>query len=374
MTSRERLLAVLNNQIPDRVPISMYEISGYDTQAPENNDPSYNTLMDAVREKTDCVSMWDMRGNTSGGGAAKSAYPVKTGERKVKSGPRTDTFQTLYTPKGKLTASYRVYDHTRTNWTTEHLCKSPSDVDKLLSIPFEPLTYDAGDYARIRREAGSRGIIMSSVEDPAGAAMQCLDFADAMVWAMTETAHFSRVLDEFHRRNMINLENMLKTQAVELYRICGPELLTPPYLPPEYFKRFVTPYLRDMTGLIHRYGGLARVHCHGNIRAVLDEIISVGADALDPCEAPPDGDICLRELKQRTAGKLCLFGNLQPKLMEWGKTEEVREAVRRCMEAAKDSGGYVIMPTAAPINMPLPPRAEENYLVFFETALEYGRY
>ena len=146
------------------------------------------------------------------------------------------------------------------------------------------------------------------------------------------------------------------------------------YLPPPYFSRFVTPYLKEMTELIHRYGGLARIHSHGRIGKVLDDIISCGADSLDPCEAPPDGDITLRELKAVTSGKMCLFGNIQLKSLEHADTHEIRGIVRVCMDSAKEGGGYVIMPTAAPINIPLSPKTEENYRIFIETALEYGKY
>jgi hypothetical protein len=44
------------------------------------------------------------------------------------------------------------------------------------------------------------------------------------------------------------------------------------------------------------------------------------------------------------------------------------------MASAKEGGGYVIMPTAAPFSSPLPKKSEENYLHFIETALEYGKY
>ena len=53
MTPRERLSAALDHETPDRVPISTYELSGYNSQAFENNDPSYKTLMDAIREMTE---------------------------------------------------------------------------------------------------------------------------------------------------------------------------------------------------------------------------------------------------------------------------------------------------------------------------------
>jgi uroporphyrinogen-III decarboxylase len=371
MTPRERLLAAVKREKTDRVPVSVYELSGFNSRAWENSDPSYAALMSAIREKTDCVCMWDMRSDMA---AALSAYPVKTNVREKHGSNFTDTFLTMHTPKGPLTSSHRIYSDAHTRWTTEHWCKSAADVDALLSVPFEPVTYDPADYARIRREVGDNGIVMSTIDDPAGFAMLCMEFGGAMVWAMTETGHFARAMDEIHRRGMVNLENLLKTQTVDLYRICGSETLTPPYMPPEYFRRFVTPYVREMTALIHRYGGLARIHCHGRINDALDEILSCGADALDPCEAPPDGNITLRELKRRTAGRLCLFGNLQAKLLEWGTPGEVREAVKRCMDDAMEGGGYVVMPTSAPINTPLTARAEENYLAFIEAAHEHGRY
>jgi uroporphyrinogen decarboxylase len=201
-----------------------------------------------------------------------------------------------------------------------------------------------------------------------------MEFGEATVWALTEPEHFKATLDELHRRNMVNLKNMLETQAVDLYRICGPEYVTPPYLSPKHFEQFVFPYLCDMVALIHEYGSKARIHSHGRIGQVLDMMLDTGADAIDPCEAPPDGDITLADVKKKATGKLCLFGNIQLKLLENGTTDDVRANVADCMNAAKDGGGYIIMPTAAPINIPLSPKTAANYQAFIQAALELGRY
>jgi uroporphyrinogen-III decarboxylase len=107
---------------------------------------------------------------------------------------------------------------------------------------------------------------------------------------------------------------------------------------------------------------------------VLGFIKAMGADALDPCEAPPDGDISLKDIKQQVGDTMCLFGNMQLKLLEHGSTADVRAAVQLAMDSAKGEGGYVIMPTASPINVPLAPKTIENYRVFIETALELGQY
>ena len=371
MTSRERLLSAIKLEKTDRVPVSTYELVGYNSWAFENKESSYQNLMDFIRKKTDCVCMWDLNSN---GRTVQSSYITQIDCRQIRGENYTERHLTLHAPKGELTSTHRVYDNLYTTWQTERWCKTTEDVDKIMSIPFEPATYNDSDYERIKTEVGDNGIIMSGAADPAYLAMELMEFGESTVWVMTETEHFAKVVEEFHRRNMINLENMLKCKVVDLYRICGPEYLTPPYLPPKYFKRFVTPYLKEMTELIHKYGGHVRIHSHGKINKVLDEILSCGADAMDPCEGPPDGDITLRELKERTSGQMCLFGNIQLKMLEHASTDEIREIVRVCMDSAKKDGGYVIMPTAAPINVPLSPKSEENYRVFIETALEYGKY
>jgi uroporphyrinogen-III decarboxylase len=281
----------------------------------------------------------------------------------------------MATPSGRiLTAEDRVFDGVHTTWHTEHWCKNSADVDALLSIPFVPVSYDFSGLEGIRQVTGDHGIVMASLSDPACIAMELMEFGAATVWALTETDHYAMVMEELHRRIMANLENMLKGGMVDLYRICGPEYLTPPYLPPRFFARFVVPYVSEMTELIHQYGGLVRVHSHGKIGRVLGLIHEIGADALDPCEAPPDGDITLQDIKQQVGGTMCLFGNLQLKLLEHGSAAEVAAAVRLSMDSAKGEGGFVIMPTASPINVPLAPKTAENYRVFIETALELGQY
>jgi hypothetical protein len=153
--------------------------------------------------------------------------------------------------------------------------------------------------------------------------------------------------------------------------------MTPPYTPPHLFARFMVPHVTRMTQILHAAGAKVRLHCHGKIRHVLDMILQTGCDAIDPCEPPPDGDIELDELKRRCAAQdrsVSLFGNLELKLLEAGTPEQVRQAVHRAMHHAKPGGRFVLMPTAAPINIPLSPPTEANYLTYIDAALEAGGY
>ena len=371
MNSRERILKALKCETPDRVPISTYELAGYNSRAFENKDPSYANLMSVIREKTDCLAMW---GTGSNGRFLESSYPVEIDVRQEREGTATIHHYTLHTPKGDLTRTCKAYDNVHTTWVTEHWCKSLDDVEKALSVPYEPVTYDASDRARIDAEVGEHGIIMDGLADPLLMAADLMEFGAYTVWALSETDHFARTVAIMHERCMENLRRNLATNVSDLYRICGPEYATPPYLPPEFFSRFVTPYVKEMVDLLHEKGALARFHCHGKVNHVLDMIAATGADAIDPCEPPPDGDIELADMKRRVGGRICLCGNLELKLLEHGSREEVRQTVKDCMAAAKKNGGYIILPTAAPINTPLAKKTEENYITFIETALEGGLY
>ena len=371
MTPRQRLLRAIDREPIDRVPISTYELVGYNSQSWENQEPSYTRLMDAIRKDTDCIAMWNPGSDEK---FLLSAYPVEidTVETLIENGRMVHN--TLHTPKGDLTQTLQIMDHVHTVWQVEHWCKSPEDVDAALSVPYVPVMHDASDRNRIFDETAQRGIVMSSTGDALCHSAELMEMGEYTVWALTETEHFARTIEILHERNQETIRNMLQTAPADLYRICGPEYATPPFLPPAFFERFVVPYVRDQVDLIHSFKVKARFHCHGKIGRLTELIAATGADALDPCEAPPDGDISLTDLKIRLGDRMCLFGNIQLKLLENGSEASVRQHVQDSMAAAKAGGGYVIMPTAAPINVPLSPQTESNYLAFIDVANTAGVY
>ena len=262
MNSRERLLAALKCQTPDRVPISTYELVGYNIAAWENQQPSYARLMQVIREQTDCLAMWNPDSNERFLG---TAFDVPEERRTWRETDRTLTHRILHTPLGDLSQTMSWIDDLNTGWQIEHWCKTLQDVDRALSIPYVPPDYSAQDYARICAELGEHGIIMASLGDPLLMAAELMEFGEFTIWAMTETEHFERTVRQLHERCMVNLRRMLAVNVVELYRICGPEYATPPYLPPALFQRLVVPYVKEMVDVIHEHGAQVRFHCHGKI-------------------------------------------------------------------------------------------------------------
>ncbi|MFO7898713.1 MAG: uroporphyrinogen decarboxylase family protein [Planctomycetota bacterium] len=370
MNSTERLLAVHRGELPDRVPVSTYELVGWNPESFENRHRSYRRLMDFVRDRTDCMYMTGV-----------PVPNVRADERGVTVDEWSDGDQhfrreVTHTPRGDLTRVTSRSDSVHTTWTREHPVKSLVDMRAYLDLPFE---LGEPDFSRLERAwerlDGRRGLPLVSIGDPVCELAEAFEFGEFTVQAITHTEAIGGALDRLHERYREKLRRIL-TGPVQnaIFRICGPEYATPPYLPPELFRRFVTRYDAEYVRMIQTSGAFARVHSHGRIARVLDQIDEMGPDALDPLEPPPDGDIDIAGLKATVGDRLCLTGGIELKHLEADEPEFVEELVRDTMAAGKPHGRFILMPTAAPINVPLARRTETNYIRFIETALETGRY
>ena len=378
-TSRRRLLTALSGGTPDRVPINTYELAGRNSLDWYNQQPSYRALMDYIRAHTDCMTNWNPRPTTDRYTCEErflcSDYPVEIETRTETAGQFQRTTRICHTPKGDLRSVSQAAADVHTTWQVEHWCKSTADVDKALSVPYEPARYNASDLGRVRAELGEQGLVIASVGDPAWLAADLMSFQECLMWVFEDTDHFARTVAVIAERVMENLRRQLDCCVLDIYRIIGPEYFTPPYLSPAMFRRFIVPHVTEMTRLIHARGGKVRLHCHGKMAQVLDMILETGCDGIDPCEPPPDGDIELDEVKRRCQARgVSVWGNIELKLLEQGTPGQVRAEVQKIMNQAKDGGGFVLMPTAAPINIPLTPRTETNYKAFIDAGLEFGRY
>jgi hypothetical protein len=370
MNSTERLLAVHRGEMPDRVPISTYELVGWNMEAFENRHPSYRNLMDLVREKTDCLYMCGVPVPN----ARAVEYTTRT--RRWDEGDQHVTRTTLYAPSRPLTRVTSRSDRVMTSWTREHYVKDLEDLDAYLGLPWAVGEPDFGRLERAWRDlAGRRGLPMVSIGDPICELAEAFEFGTFLVHAITETRAITRALDCLHERHVERLRRILTGPVQDVvFRICGPEYATPPYLPPELFRRFVARYDGEYVRMIREAGGFPRLHSHGKIGQVVDQIAEMEPDALDPLEPPPDGDITLAALKREVGDRICLTGGIELKYLEVENGAFVERLVRDMMAAGKPGGRFILMPTAAPINIPLSPKTESNYARFIETGLETGRY
>ena len=367
MNRRERLMATIRGQTVDRPPVSFYEINALD-QDPRSTDPfniythpSWRPLLDLTRERTDRIVMRSLAFSDilpdPIESIAQTQSHIKEGSRfitrRIRAGNRTLTSRTRQDPD------------VNTVWTLEHLLKDTDDLKAFLDVSLDAAEGIADPAAVTDAEdaLADTGIVMLDTPDPLCLAALLFDMADYMVIAMTQPDLFHKLLEKFSHMVLPKTEATAKALPGRLWRIYGPEIASEPYMPPRLFREFVCKYVQPMIEIIHRYDGYARVHCHGNVRAILDDIVAMGADGLDPIEPPPQGDVELAYVRQRYGKQLVLFGNLEASDIENMPTEQFSEKVKRALDegTAGTGRGFVLMPSSCPAGRKLSALTLKNY-------------
>ena len=368
MHRRDRLLATLRGEAVDRPPVSFYELNGLD-EDPHDPDPfniyahpSWRPLIELTRDKTDRIVMRpaSLRGAPPDPLAALTTVET-TGDE---NGARVQV-RTIRAGTRVLTERTRRDPDVNTVWVTEHLLKDLDDLRAYLDLPQASFGGVPDPAAILATETalGDTGIVLIDTPDPLCLAAQLFHLADYTVIALTEPALFRRLLDRFAAELLPRTEAVARALPGRLWRIYGPEYASPPYLPPRLFREYVTPYVTEMVTAIQRWGGFARVHCHGRIRAILDDIAATGCTALDPIEPPPQGDVQLHEVRERVGRQMVLFGNLEASDIELLPTPEFRAKVERALAegTAGQGRGFVLMPSACPYGRILAEQTLRNY-------------
>ena len=358
MTSRERLIATLNGEKVDRPAVSFYEIGGFniDPDDPDKynvyNSPSWKPLLQLADNHTDIIrlaspvradshSSWSGNSKTNSGNSIVKRSVWEDGD---------DRFArlTYSVGKKKLTSLTRRNKDIDTVWTIEHLLKNIDDVRTFLQLPDEVFEeeIDVKPLFEQETELGDKGIVMVDTEDPLCAVATLFSLDDFTVFAFTEQDLCHKLLEKHARYIHIRTEKAAREFPGRLWRIYGPEFATEPFLPPDLFRQYVVRYDKPMVEMIKRYKGFARIHAHGNIKGILDDIAGMEADAIDPIEPPPQGDVELEYVRQKYGEEMVLFGNLEISDIENIPSEPIPAGCKKFNQGRNKRTGSGVCPDA----------------------------
>ncbi|MHC4741182.1 MAG: uroporphyrinogen decarboxylase family protein [Planctomycetota bacterium] len=369
-------MATLRGEPVDRPAVNLYEIGGLvmDPTDPDPfniySDPSWKPLLDLAELETDLIRLRSPVREDSHRAWADSQETEGLRDEFFK----TEAFEEegcritriMLTVAGRtMTSAARREPDIDTVWTTEHLLKSKEDLQAYLQLPDEVFAerVDVGPLLREEERIGERGIVMVDTEDPICAAAVLFSMEDYMILAMTEQKLFHQLLEKLALHIHARTEDVSRRFPGRLWRIYGPEFAAEPYLPPNLFDEYVVRYTGPMVKMIRENGGFARIHIHGKTKNNLGSIVEMGADAIDPVEPPPQGDVELSWVRREYGQELVLFGNIEIADIENAEPRDFEKIVSKALEDGTGGGGrgFVLMPTACPIGRAVSPRARHNY-------------
>jgi uroporphyrinogen decarboxylase len=144
-----------------------------------------------------------------------------------------------------------------------------------------------------------------------------------------------------------------------------------PIVSPQMFRERMKPLMKRMIGRIKsQTQAKIALHSCGSVFALIDDFIDIGIDVLNPLQANAK-DMDAAKIKEKADGKLALWGGIDThEVLPQGTPQQVREEVQRKISIYGQGGGYMLSADHN-ILVDVPPR---NLITMFEAAFQLGKY
>lgn len=141
---------------------------------------------------------------------------------------------------------------------------------------------------------------------------------------------------------------------------------------PRMYREILKPVHADYIAFIkERTNARVFFHTDGDVFDLIDDFVEIGVDILNPIQTSAGRMANLGELKKRYGKNLSFCGAVDTyRVLPYGTPEQVRQEVRRVIDILGPGGGYLL----AAVHTILDEVPGENVLAMVDAALEYGRY
>jgi len=345
MTPRQRLLATMRGETPDRVPIVLpgFQLS---------SRPALKAIHDPYRHLIAERVFQDMHFDV-GVGSAVNRYLVTPPqrmrhERKVLGNGSYETHGVIDTPKGELTFLSRWDPVSHTSWTIQYPCETHADIEKIASVPWEmPPGVKPPQLDDLPPAFDQRGIVKTGISSPFVCVAGMMPYQTFLMMCATDLDLMIELTEVCRQRILAVLGVLFSKPGIEYVWIGGSEWVTPPMGSPALYDALVQEQERSIIDYVHEHSdAVVHIHCHGHVRHTIGRCIERGAEFTEPVEPPPDGDITMAAAKALAAGRITLGGNIESRVTCYESEETVEQAARAAFEGGKKR--FILRPTEGP--------------------------
>ena len=386
MSSRQRSLAAINMEEPDRVPISplLYVqfpstalgIPLYKLASPLATYPVWRAELETYRMfKMDAQvdgaydvihTKWPLPFLHMAASFLKTPKDVKIKvqvEKEEKD--RTWFKRTFETPKGILETECVVPKGDQV-WEKTPLISNPEkDIEKIKCILDGRISLEG--YERVREAVGDEGIVKVMTQFPLNFWLGHRDISGrrSIIELFTKPELVKRYLRMYMEMWIIPLLEACSEHQIDVLWLDGTYL---GYINTQMFREFALPDLKTISKkadfpIIFFLSG-------GPCSRFLEDVKKAGVTCIEGLDPPPKGDIILSDAKKRIGSKVCLKGNIDTIFLEKEQPSKIEEAVKECIEAAAPGGGYIL----STVDQPTPKTPFDNMIAFVKAGKKYGKY
>ena len=362
LTPKERILAALNCQVPDRVPVCLPGFNLY-----EWADDSYALVLEQIARLGDPI--YDVYLGF------EPLVRLPDDQLIVNSLPNGKVIQTVQTPKGKLTQILSPFNgQTNHPNRVKHWVETIEDVDLFLNAPQLSMPRYLSHIKMDEIALNDFIPTIVTINEP----MECINglmgTTNFCLWSLEHPDLIQTVLDNLFEQIIKELTDLVQHDWDPVYRLSGCEMTIPPLMSLPSYQKYSQPYQKKLIDLIHSYGHKVIVHSHSKVSKLLPIFKDLDAEGTDPCEPPPIGDVDLAEAKIIAAGKISLWGNVEYTELTNSDENRIRHLVKEAIAKGGHGGGFVLMTCARIYEASIDERTVKNMICYLETGREFGNY
>ncbi len=145
-----------------------------------------------------------------------------------------------------------------------------------------------------------------------------------------------------------------------------------PLISPDLYRKLIKPFQRRILDAIKSHTQAKLLfHTDGAVAPFIGDLIDIGVEVLNPVQVSAAGMGDTKWLKKEYGQHVAFWGAIDTQhILPFGTPGQVKEEVRRRIEDLAAGGGYVLA-SVHNIQAEVPP---ENICAMFEAATQYGRY
>jgi uroporphyrinogen decarboxylase len=390
MKGRECFLKVINGEIPERVPVTLFiaDQGHFINQVYPNIDKKDHLqtqlkVIDIqkqlgadvyVRLLYGVVPLWLHYGgvNTE---VQTDNWEVHTEEFK-KGRNSIVKSSTINTPDGKITQDFTTNEISPGSYVyacTKKPVKTKEDLDIIMK--YEPGMSKAYPekvkkiVSIIKEAVGDDGIVGTwSPHGPFNNASLLINLDSLYSLFLTDFKFYEKLMN-FSIDRFKDYTNAISDSGIDVHSIGAN--VAGGFVGKKLFDKYILPFEKKYIDIVQSKGIPALYHNCGDIMNLVESYIEVGAKMVEPFSPHPLGDGDLSEAKRRSKGSFVIIGNVdQVNVLKPGPIEKIKKVTEETVEVGK-VGGKFILQSADFLEYDTP---LENLEAYVKTGIEYGNY
>jgi len=390
MTSRERFLKVLNGEMPDRVPVTLFivEQGHFISQIYPDIDPWDLTQLQLkvieIQKQLGCDvfvrMLYDINDplhiHMGGVDVSQQTENWEVHTEDIQHGDTVIKRSLIKTPDGTLTQDFSINEIRQGTFMfacTKKPVEKESDLDILIKYePRMPAFWPEQVKQRVKKvkdALGDDGILGSwTPHGPFNNASLLIRLDELYQLFLIDQPYYDKLMN-YAMDRIIDYTRAIDAAGVDVHCVGGN--VPGGFLGKKFYDEYILSYEKKYIDIVQENGTPGMYHNCGEIMNLVESYKDLGVRVVEPFSPPPLGDADLAKAKEMVNGEYVILGSVDHvNIIKDGTIDQIKKVTEETMKIGKPGGKFILQDADfIEYGTPL-----ENLEAFIRTGIENAWY